>query len=186
MAVKTNWTAGQVLTASQTLTYLANSGLVYVTQVTVGSGVTYVSVPDAFNSTFDNYVINCAKIGGSVSATKMTFQFEDAGGTPNTGGYSLAGTSMTWGSTTVTGIAETAWDVLSKSNSHNYFASTFTLIEPNLVDYSFLTSSHSGGATAKFVQGKHEASSSWTRFRLVVDAGTVSNGTITVYGYRKA
>jgi hypothetical protein len=39
MAIKT-FTTGEVLTASDTNTYLANSGLVYVKSQTIGSGVT--------------------------------------------------------------------------------------------------------------------------------------------------
>ena len=56
MAIKT-FTTGEVLTASDTNTYLANSGLVYVKQQTVGSGVTSVTVTDAFSATYDNYKI---------------------------------------------------------------------------------------------------------------------------------
>ena len=56
MAIKT-FTTGEVLTASDTNTYLANAGLVYVTSVTVGTGVTTVSVSSCFTSTYDSYEI---------------------------------------------------------------------------------------------------------------------------------
>jgi hypothetical protein len=185
MAVKTDWTAGEVLTASQTSTYLANAGLDYVTQVTVGEDVTYMSVPSAFSSTWDNYVISCSQITAVSNTTTLSLQFEDSGGTPNTSFYSAVGMSMTWGSTTVTGIAETSWPVLSRSSAHN-FSGVFDVLAPNLSGYSWMTSVSPGGTVAKFIQGLHTASSSWTRFRLSVDAGTISGGTITVYGRRKA
>ena len=66
MAVKT-FTTGEVLTASDTNTYLANSGLVYVTSTTVGSGVSSVTVSNCFTSTYDNYRIIWA--GGTTSAS---------------------------------------------------------------------------------------------------------------------
>lgn len=186
MAVKTDWAAGQVLTASQTSTYLANAGLVYVAQVAVGTGVSYASVPDAFSATFDNYVINCANITGNVGSTKMYLRLEDSGGNPTSTNYALLGTSMTWGSTTVTGVTGTTWDVLSKNGNHNHFSGTFTILEPFVNDFTFMTSTHSGDGTAKFLQGKHEVAASWSRFRLTTDTGTVSGGTITVFGIRKA
>ena len=56
MAIKT-FTTGEVLTAADTNTYLANSGLVYVKSQTIGSAVSSVNVTSAFSSTYDNYVI---------------------------------------------------------------------------------------------------------------------------------
>jgi hypothetical protein len=55
MAIKT-FTTGEVLTASDTNTYLANSGLVFVKSQAITSGSTVV-VTDAFSSTYDNYRI---------------------------------------------------------------------------------------------------------------------------------
>jgi len=72
MAIKT-FTTGEVLTASDTNTYLANSGLVYIKQQTVGNAVASVTVSDAFSSTYDNYKITYT--GGASSgggALKLT------------------------------------------------------------------------------------------------------------------
>jgi hypothetical protein len=55
MAVKTFGT--EVLTSADTNTYLANAGLVYVTSATIGSGVTSITVNNAFSATYDNYRI---------------------------------------------------------------------------------------------------------------------------------
>jgi hypothetical protein len=185
MAVKTDWTAGQTLTAAQTSTYLANSGLVYVTQVTVGSAVTDVSVPGAFSTDFDNYVINCSGINGSATCTKMYFRFEAVDGTPSSTFYSLVGTSMVWGSTTVTGLTDGSWYVLSTDDTHN-MSGTFEVFAPFIAAYSWMKSTHAGNAIVKTVQGRHTVTTAYPRFRLTVDAGTVTGGTITVYGYRKA
>ena len=66
MAIKT-FTANSVLTAADTNTYLANSGLVYVTSQTVGTAVASVTVSSAFNSSFDSYKIVYAGDGGSTT-----------------------------------------------------------------------------------------------------------------------
>lgn len=52
MAIKT-FTTGEVLTASDTNTYLANSGLVYVGGGTLSS--TGTSISNVFSSTYDSY-----------------------------------------------------------------------------------------------------------------------------------
>ena len=56
MAIKT-FTTGEVLTAADTNTYLANSGLVLVKSQTIGTGVASVTISDAFSTTYDNYRI---------------------------------------------------------------------------------------------------------------------------------
>ena len=64
MAVKTF--TSEVLSSSDTNTYLANSGLVYVTSATIGSAVSSVTVSSAFSATYDAYKIVIA--GGTSSA----------------------------------------------------------------------------------------------------------------------
>jgi hypothetical protein len=56
MAIKT-FTTGEVLTASDTNTYLANSGLVVVKQQAIVGTVSSVAVTSAFSSTYENYKI---------------------------------------------------------------------------------------------------------------------------------
>lgn len=56
MAIKT-FTTGEVLTAADTNTYLANSGLVYVTSGTWASGAITQSFDSKFTSSFINYRI---------------------------------------------------------------------------------------------------------------------------------
>jgi hypothetical protein len=53
MAIKT-FTTGEVLTASDTNTYLANSGLTYITQGTVSANTT-LNFTSIFTSAYDNY-----------------------------------------------------------------------------------------------------------------------------------
>ena len=66
MAVKTF--TSSTLTASDTNTYLANAGLVYVTSVTGGTGVTTITVSNCFSSTYDAYRI--VLTGGTASSSE--------------------------------------------------------------------------------------------------------------------
>ena len=54
MAIKT-FSTGEILTASDTNTYLANSGLVYVAKATLATNTT--DLVGCFSSTYDNYRI---------------------------------------------------------------------------------------------------------------------------------
>ena len=71
MAIKT-FTAGEVLNASDTNTYLANSGLVYIKQQTIGNLVPSVTVTDAFSADYDNYrVIVTGGVGSAAQAINL-------------------------------------------------------------------------------------------------------------------
>jgi len=72
MAIKT-FTTGEVLTASDTNTYLANSGLVFVSSTTIGTAVSSVTVSNCFSSTYTNYkIVAYGGIGSSLQAMSMT------------------------------------------------------------------------------------------------------------------
>ena len=57
MAIKT-FTTGEVLTAADTNTYLANSGLVYITTATASGTASTLNVVGCFSSAFTNYKIS--------------------------------------------------------------------------------------------------------------------------------
>ena len=72
MAVKTF--TNEQLTASDTNTYLANSGLVYITSATVSGTPSSLSVPNCFSSTYDHYRIVFNGITFSASGFSYTVQ----------------------------------------------------------------------------------------------------------------
>ena len=55
MAIKT-FTTGEVLTASDTNTYLANAGLVYIA-ATTASAQTTIAIDNCFTTTYAHYFI---------------------------------------------------------------------------------------------------------------------------------
>jgi hypothetical protein len=183
MAVKTFTT--EVLTSADTNTYLANSGLVYVTSATIGTGVSSVTVSSAFSSTYDNYKIICA--GGIASATGTNLGLQ-MGST--TTGYrnSLIGvepgptTSITYDNNTnnrwiwAGGIDTTG--VLGNIELFNPFLSIVTFADMNMV--------RAGAAGHWKAFGTLANTTSYTAFTLYPASGTLTGGTVTVYGYRKA
>lgn len=185
MAIKT-FTAGSVLTASDTNTYLANSGLVYVTSYTVGSGVASVTVPNAFSSTFDSYRV--LYTGGTMSGGTDMSCF--LGGTAPANGYYQAQiyvNTTTGASGTSTVNNQPQWTFVGGGSTGGMFID-LTLYNPFNANKKFVTYS---GLTADIFyvngSGRFDSTSSFTSFTLKPAAGgiTLTGGVITVYGYRK-
>jgi hypothetical protein len=185
MAVKT-FSVGETLTASDTNTYLNNGGLVYVKSQTIGTAVSSVAVTGAFSATYDNYriIIN----GGVASASNSLALTLGATAT----GYYDAAMYMTFGSTTLTGFSNSnaaSWAsvVYGTANTlhgaielHDPFNAKNTTMESRAIQatttgFSLMTSGYLANTT------------SYTDFTLTATGGTtLTGGTITVYGYRKA
>jgi hypothetical protein len=186
MAIKT-FAVGEVLTASDTNTYLANSGLVYVTSTTIGSAVSSITVSNCFTSTYDAYKI---VITGGTATVSNTFRFNLDGSTASYFGGLIYHPYAT-ATANAQGIGRNNIAYLDFAG----FGSTSSLVMDLDVYGPFLakTTSFRGasvvnnsGASVTAMTGFHDSAASYSGFRLVLDAGTVTGGTITVYGYRKA
>ena len=180
MAIKT-FTTAEVLTAADTNTYLANSGLVYISSTTVGTAVASVTVSSAFSSTFDNYRI--IYTGGTGSGTVgMTL-----GASTTTYSNSLI-YGNTYGTPTPTGTGASngaAWTLVGYCDA-NICHVGLDVFSPNLAKYTtFGNCSYSAATNAGNNAGIHATATAYTSFTLI-PAGTFTGGTITVYGYRKA
>ena len=182
MAIKT-FTTGEVLTASDTNTYLANAGLVYIKQETVGSGVATVTVSDAFSTTFDNYKI--IYTGGNMSASTALVCRIGAASTGYYGAYVYGQSNTT--SVFAANDNNTAFFTYAGGNSDTVstfasfdvlgpFTATQTQLFAPAVHYSVNFGSYNGVLIG---------TTSYTSFLLSPFTGTMTGGTITVYGYRK-
>ena len=179
MAIKT-FTTGEVLTASDTNTYLANSGLVYIKQQTVGSGVASVTVSDAFSATYDSYLI--IDTGGTMSndtAIKMTL------GAQVTGYYYFL-TYGTYSASTVygdNGSNLSAWNHAGGGGQRTCY---IELQNPYVAIATEMRARVRYGTVYGNEIGHQPATTSFTSFTFTPSAGTMSGGIIYVYGYRKA
>jgi len=92
MSIKT-FTTGEVLTAADTNTYLANAGLVYITEASAAAGATTLSINNCFSTTYDNYRVVVSHADGTV-ATGLYLRFRN-GGTDRTTNYFYAQLGLT-------------------------------------------------------------------------------------------
>jgi hypothetical protein len=186
MAIKT-FTTGEVLTAADTNTYLANSGLVYVTSQTIGSAVASVTVSNCFSTTYDDYLITVDGVSGTAGASLNTTLIT-SGGADNAANWkgntfyitsgAVGGLSNSNLSASVQGecgninnnASNTLWNILGP------FATRRTSINFQGIDATYIR-------IGNFIL---DNATSYVSMRLFGNTGTLTGGTITVYGYRKA
>jgi len=179
MATPPTFTTGEVLTAAQ----MNAVGLWLVKSQTIGTGVSSVTVTDAFSSKYDNYRITITKAGASASVS-MCLQFGASAVS-----YFGIETYTLFNAGTIT-VANNNNDTkqfigLTDAGSASY-NSSFDVYSPFLTSTTALTGQYYGRGFIGYFGGSHEVSASHTSFKLFNESGTLTGGTITVYGYRKA
>lgn len=180
MAIK-QFTTGEVLTASDTNTYLANSGLVFIKEVTVGNAVASVTITDVFSSTFDVYEIILNNIDFS-GTNDVRFNFDDAATN-----YNWSYMQMSYSSTTITGYrAQTqANSVIGIGGTSNDTNLTLTVRGPNLAARTTYSVHQNTDSYTNVGGGNQDATTQHTKFKISTSGTSMTGGTITVYGYRK-
>jgi hypothetical protein len=171
----------EVLTVSDTNTYLANSGLVYVTSATIGSAVSSVTLSSCFNSTYTAYKVIVA--GGTTSADAALALKLGASATGyyaskpfmvySTAGF-FAGTDNNAASFTQSGF----------SISGQGMSLNVDLQNPFLAQYTYMQGSVHAATLGGLCSGVHQVATSYSAITVTPSAGTMTGGTITVYGYR--
>ena len=184
MAIKT-FTAGEVLTAADTNTYLANSGLVYVTSATIGTSVASVTLTNAFNSTYDNYRIIISGGANSVASGASLVLGSSVTGyyasqlslvyNADSISYTRSDNGSSWANIGAAFADGLALDIVL----FNPFLAKFTgLAIGSRTDYRVAGAMSVGG-------GYHAVASSFSALTFSAGVGSMTGGTISVYGFRK-
>jgi hypothetical protein len=190
LAVGTN---GQILTADSTAatglawaTPATAGGLTLITAQTIGSGVSTVTVSSAFSSTYDNYRIIIS--GGVGSGTDR--QLRLTLGATATGYYRFA-VYGSFTSNTIAGEAksnQTYWQGVGTATTAA-ICSSIDLLAPNLAKNTTLLTQHvqnNTGGVAFWLNGLLDDTTQYTAFTIAPEAGTLTGGTIRVYGYQNS
>jgi hypothetical protein len=182
----TTYTAGEVLTAASlnaNFSFAAsNAGLVLVKSQTIGSAVSSVAITSAFSSTYDNYKIVISGGAGSTLAN-LALQL----GATTTGyyaGYSRVNYSGA-GSNLVSDNNGANFARAGASNA-NGLGLTIDLLAPNLAKNTFISGTYTDPSTtssAGTYGGFVNDTTAYTAFTIIPSGGTLTGGTIRVYGY---
>jgi len=182
MAIKT-FTTGEVLTAADTNTFLANSGLVYITQTTL-SGAT-VNVDNCFSSTYSSYRIVIQNASCATGTLFVSFAFRPTSVAGyNTSFYDTRMENATpttdtnigyWVPSLIVDATNQSGGVIEVHNPQTAATATFQAqgTDPRI-----------GGGFFRSGAGFHNQTNQYTGFTIGVVGGTFDSGTATVYGYR--
>lgn len=186
MAVKT-FTTGEVLTASDTNTYLNNGGLVYITQVNLtGSAVT---IQSCFSATFDCYRFVFSQVQTNVAGVLLYGQLCNGATPVTTATYSSTrfgynGTLLTDNLTGQTQFRVGTYDD-GKSGGTLEIYNPYNAVKTTAFAQSIY---NAGGAYAypDFISNLNTNATSYDGIKISVNGGSFSNGTLRIYGYRQA
>ena len=156
-------------------------GLRLVKKQTIGTGVSTVTVSDAFSATYDNYKIILSGGSGS-SNTDMALRI---GGV--TTGYYRQYIFTAWNNTVSgEGVAGSADRITyAASTSANGLHANLDIFSPFLSKNTTVTALGTGSSAGYIgtVNGLLFNTDSYTSFTFIPSAGTLTGGTIYVYGY---
>ena len=171
---------GDVLNASD----MNAVGLWLVKSVSVGSGVSAVDVTSAFSSEYDNYMISYSEIDSSVNGGGLFLRFGTVA-SPVTSNYKFAGLFFGYTGTNIN-VNQNApgyWEVGGLSTDK--ISGQFFVNAPNLATPSFYTSQFARFDASFVLAGIQNDLTQHTAFHLYPSSGTITGGTIRVFGIRK-
>jgi len=160
-------------------------GLTLVKSQTIGSGVSTVTVTDAFSATYDTYLMT---VSGGVASGNLALNLT-LGATAT--GYYWVGSSQQYGSSTLT----STFINNGASFESVVYCSTNALSGQCVIDNPFATKrtmvryEATGSSTTYFrnqAQGFLDNALSYTALTLTTSTGTITGGTVRVYGYQNS
>ena len=156
------------------------SGLTLISTTTIGSAVSSVTVSNAFSATYDSYKINIS--GGASSNSNIELRMT-LGATATGYAYELvhgayAGTALS------AGAKNQAYFRYSGSSTGTTSLSFFCdLYNPYLSEFTYFNAPFTTTSESGHASGYLDNTTSYTDFTITTSVGTITGGTIRVYGY---
>ena len=158
-----------------------NSALVLISTQTIGTTVSSVVVSSAFSATYDNYLI---KISGGISSASTSLRMT-LGATAT--GYYAGGLASLFASNSATATNQnnTAFWTVGASSA-NSISVDVNLTSPNLAKVTLFSANFIFSSTTgdyNIAGGFLNDTTAYTAFTITPTTGTLTGGTIRVYGY---
>ena len=188
MAIKT-FTTGEVLTSSDTNTYLANSGLVYITQATL-TGAS-INIQGCFSATFDSYLLQFTNTKSTSSAIFVYWQLLN-GATPiTTATYNVQRASLQAGAWALTNLAASTSGIACVIGTDTGQGAACNIFNPFLTTNTQSTTvgvytANAGSSILELAPTNQTGTTSCDGIKLLAQSGTFSTGKVIVYGYRQS
>jgi hypothetical protein len=182
----TTYTAGEVLTAASlnnNFTFAAanpTGGLTLISSTTIGSAVSSVTISSAFGATYDAYKIVVSGGAGSLANGNMQLTL----GASGTGYYSsVSGLVYATAAAISYAISNSASWTRIGSATTNGINIVLDINNPFLAKYTYISGSVAYTDEGGSLNGVHEVATSYTAFTINPSSGTLTGGTVRVYGY---
>ena len=167
-------------TAQMNTAITAGVGLVPILTQTIGTAVSSVTVTNAFSATYPAYKIIIS--GGTNSGgASLTLKLG-----ASTTGYYYSGLLMSYS----TGSTSALYGSNQANFAYAGFGNTAVrifdvdLINPGTANYTIFASKYTAVSDATYQQGIHQVATAYTDFTITTSGGTMTGGTIYVYGYK--
>lgn len=179
MGVPSGYTSAQVVQAVPTG---INSALVLISTTTIGSAVSSVTVSNAFSATYDNYLII---VSGGVASTSVNISLALGASTTGYYAFDIYGD---YSLSTVTGFnASNAASINIGVGTTSNLDAQCVVKGPYLSKTTGFVYDYSQHKTSGAPVGSGHAflndTTSYTAFTIGRSSGTITGGTIRVYGY---
>jgi hypothetical protein len=148
---------------------------------TIGSAVSSVTVSNCFSSTYDNYRI---LITGGTTSTQSNLGFQLSGITGSV--YNQLGYYQLWGASTRYDYAAQSTNVIIADGSATAYSADVELKNPYASVRKFGNTNSQSTNNQYAMPFYINSTTSATGFTITPGSGTMTGGTITVYGYRNA
>jgi len=161
-------------------------GLTLISTTTIGSAVSSVTVSSAFSSTYDNYKII---VSGGAGSTNGNLNFT-LGATSSNYYFGGAYSGLSWSNTIngdASGGATSFWGL--GTFSANSLSTSIELFCPNLAKVTSFATTLVRTTTGGFFGiygGFLNDTTQYTAFTITTSTGTLTGGTIKVYGYQNS
>jgi hypothetical protein len=157
------------------------SALTLISATTVGTTVSSVTVSSAFSATYDNYKVTYT---GGVASTAVDLGITLGATTTNyyfSFGYIPYGGAMS----VVTVNNGAGWLYAGGANTALTFINC-DIFRPFASDETLITSNGANASNGNFGGGYLNNTTSYTAFTITPSSGTLTGGTIRVYGYQNS
>lgn len=187
MATPPDFSVGQVLTAA----HMDAVGLWRTATSTAGTAVSTHVVSSCFPSDYNAFrvVITNLTMSSTATGTVVYCKMHDGTNPANTNyNYGFVRIDQASGALAGTVAALGTNGVIIGTGTGDKFATSFDILQPNLAVHTIfpaLSITNVSTGYAYSGSGMHQTSTAYTGFQLSLSTGTMTGGTITVYGYNK-
>ena len=156
------------------------SGLTLISATTIGTTVSSVTVSSAFSATYDAYKI---VVSGGVASGNVQLQFLLGASTTT---YYNSLIYSTFATPTPQGLGNnnaSSWDYVGYGTA-DYISFNADIVDPFAAKYTkLMNASYVANLDAGSTSGVHKTATSYSSFIIRPASGTITGGTIRVYGY---